>query len=155
MDLKEIRQLLKLMDQHDVTEFRLEREDGKITLKRGQEAEGVPMVPQGAPMAMPAAPQAPAAPAAAPAESAAPVEEGVENIESPMVGTFYAAPDPDSEPFVTVGADVADDSVVCIIEAMKIMNEIKADVSGKIVEVCVQNGQTVEFGQTLFKVKTA
>ena len=80
--------------------------------------------------------------------------EGVEEILSPMIGTYYSAPSPDADPFITVGQSVGDDSVVCIIEAMKVMNEIKAECSGEIVEILVENGEPVEFGQPLFLVKT-
>jgi acetyl-CoA carboxylase biotin carboxyl carrier protein len=91
--------------------------------------------------------QAPAAPA--------PAEEKFIEIKSPMVGTFYAAPSPDSEPFAKIGAAVVEDTTVCIVEAMKVMNEIKAECSGVIAEVCVKNAQPVEYGQVLFKVRPA
>jgi acetyl-CoA carboxylase biotin carboxyl carrier protein len=119
--------------------------ENKIHLKRG----GAVISP--APVTAPASPVA--APAASAAPAAAPADDKLVEIRSPMVGTFYAAPSPDSEPFARVGAAVSDDSVVCIVEAMKVMNEIKAEHSGTIVEVCVKNAQPVEYGQVLFKVK--
>lgn len=167
MDLKEIQKILKLMDKHGLTEFRHERDDERLILKRGREDDGpstgiasLPHMPYAAAPPPPVAQTAPAAaPAAAPQDAApagdAPQDDpSVQTITSPMVGTFYAASSPESDPFVKVGDAVNDETVVCIVEAMKIMNEIKAEVSGSIIEVCVQNGQPVEFGEALFKVKS-
>jgi acetyl-CoA carboxylase biotin carboxyl carrier protein len=156
MDLKEIKQILKLMDTHGLTEFTLEKEDEKLVLRRDLIGPAPQQIIQ-APAPVAAAPVA-AAPVAAPVEAApaaAPAEESnFITIESPMVGTFYSAASPDSEPYTQVGQSVGPDTTVCIVEAMKIMNEIKAEVSGTIEQVCVQNGQPVEFGQTLFKVRS-
>jgi len=111
--------------------------------------EGAPQMAAPAPAAMPAsAPAAAAAPAGQPA-----VEEGVTIVRSPMVGTFYAAPAPDQPPYVTVGKVIKEGDVLCIIEAMKLMNEIKAELGGTVIEVMVQNGQTVEYDQPIFKIK--
>ena len=108
------------------------------------------MVMQEAPMVLPAA--APVlAPAAAPVLAAPPAPEGTE-VKSPMIGTFYRKPSPDAEPFVEVGAKVGADTVVCIIEAMKVMNEIKAEVKGTIIEVLMEEGKPVEYGQALFRI---
>jgi len=153
MDLKEIKQVLKLMDMHGLTEFRLERDDEKILLKR-QGSELIAM-PQGVAV-QPIVPQAvAAAPTTTPAEAevAEKIDESLQVITSPMVGTFYTASSPESDPFVSIGTPIGPDSTVCIVEAMKIMNEIKAEISGTIEQVCVQNGQPVEFGQELFKVR--
>jgi len=153
MDLKEIKQILKLMDAHGLTEFTLEKEDEKLLLRR----DPVNPAPQQiihAPAPVAAAPAAPAE-AAAPAAPAPSEDSKFITIESPMVGTFYTSASPDSESFVQVGASVGPETTVCKIEAMKIMNEIKAEVSGTIEQVCVQNGQTIEFGQALFKVRPA
>ena len=154
MELKEIKQILKLMDEHGLSEFTLERDGEKLIIK-GQIA-AVPMQPQAIPQMVPQA-AAPAAPAAAPAAApeVEPVDDSIQVITSPMVGTFYAAPSPDSEPFVRPGVVINPDSTVGIIEAMKIMNEIKAEISGTITEMCVTNGQAIEFGQELFKVKVS
>ncbi len=147
MDIEEIKQLIALMKRNDLTEFELEREDSKIRIKRGPNGgthtETAPMVtvPQGI-MPVPTPASAPAAPAADTAE-----------IKSPMVGTFYRAPAPEAEPFVAVGTEVHLDTVVCIIEAMKVMNEIKAEVKGVIAEVLVENAKAVEFNQPLFRVR--
>ena len=127
------------MVDNDLSELNISDGERTIALKRG-----------GAAPVIVAAPSTPAAPAAAGAVG--PVETLVE-IKSPMVGTFYAAPSPDSDPYVSVGATVAEDTVVCIVEAMKVMNEIKAECTGTIVEVCVKNAQPVEYGQVLFRVR--
>ncbi len=155
MDLKEIRQILKLMDTHGLTEFTLERDDEKLALKREVHDHSQSPVIQHvvAPVATPPLQAAPAAPPAEVEETKE--DESLHLLTSPMVGTFYAASSPDSDPYARVGAPVSPDTTVCIIEAMKIMNEIKAEVNGVIEEVCVQNGQPVEFGETLFKVRLA
>jgi acetyl-CoA carboxylase biotin carboxyl carrier protein len=151
MDLEEIKQLIALMKRNELTEFELEREGSKIRIKRGPnggvhtETMPVVAVPQGiVPVPTPAS-----APALAPAAPAADTSE----IKSPMVGTFYRAPAPEAEPFVAVGTEVHPDTVVCIIEAMKVMNEIKAEVKGVITEALVENAKAVEFNQPLFRVR--
>ncbi len=152
MDMKEIKQLIKLMVNNDLTELEIVEGDNKIELKRG--TGGVPVVmaaPGAVPFAAPAA-AVPDSPAESPAE---PVDDGLVDIKSPMVGTFYAAASPDSGDFVELGATVSDESVVCIIEAMKVMNEIKAECSGTIAEICIDNTQPVEFGQVIYRVKPA
>ena len=153
MDLKAIKQVVELMKRSELSEFELEEEGFKLRLTRkGSEA---PQVIQAvAPVAAPATqPQASAAPAAI--ESAPAEDPNLSTITSPMVGTFYAAASPDSPSFVKVGQKTDADTVVCIIEAMKVMNEIQAELSGTIVECLVENGQAVEYGQPLFKVKKA
>lgn len=158
MDLKDIKQVIDLMKRAELTEFDLEKEGFKLHLSRKGE-EVAPQIIQAAPVAaapVAAAPAA-AAPVATPAAAApAPAEEkGIELIKSPMVGTFYRAPSPESPAFAEVGTKVNADSVVCIIEAMKVMNEIQSELSGTITEVLVENGDAIEYGQPLFKVKTA
>lgn len=157
MDLKDIQNLIKFVAKSGASEVKLEMEDVKITIKTGGEktettiVQHAPMgVPQ-MPVAMPAAPVE-AAPAAEP--SAKPTEEASNYVEikSPIIGTFYRKPAPDKPMFVEVGDNVATDSVVCIIEAMKLFNEIESEVSGKIVKVLVEDGTPVEFGQPLFLV---
>lgn len=151
MDLKEIRTLVDLMKKNGIAVFKMEKEGFKITMKTG-EAGGPVHYVTSAPAST--SPAAPAASAAAPAEApaAAPVAGGIE-IKSPMVGTFYASPSPENPPFVAVGQEITPDTVVCIIEAMKVMNEIKAEVSGTVVEILAENGKPVQFGQTLFRLK--
>ncbi len=141
------------MKRADLTEFAVEEESFKLQIKRATEA---PAQPQIVSYAAPA-PQSPAAtaapsPAAAPAEAPAPTEDNSTYITSPMVGTFYSSPSPESPTFVKAGDSVKADSVVCIIEAMKIMNEIQAETTGTVVEALVENGQPVEFGQKLFRL---
>jgi acetyl-CoA carboxylase biotin carboxyl carrier protein len=150
VDLKEIRTLVDLMKKNGIAVFKMEKEGFKITMKTG-EAGGpvqyVTSVPAPAVSALPPAPAAVESPASTPA-----IVDGIE-IKSPMVGTFYGSPSPENPPFVTLGQEVTPETVVCIIEAMKVMNEIKAEVSGTIVEVLGENGKSVEFGQTLFRLK--
>lgn len=154
MDIKEIKQLISLMASNDLTELDITDGDKKVTLKRS--AGGVPVMTMAPVMSapMPAAVPAAAPVAAAAAAPAAPAEKLLE-VKSPMVGTFYAAPSPDSESYVKVGASITDSTTVCIIEAMKVMNEIKAECSGVVAEICVKNAQPVEFGQVLFRVRPA
>jgi acetyl-CoA carboxylase biotin carboxyl carrier protein len=147
VDLKEIKALIDLMQKNGLTAFEMEKDGFRISLAK--EAGYAPAMAYAAPPAAPAA--AVPAPAAAPSE-AAPAASGKE-IPSPMVGTFYSSPSPESPAFVKVGQKVTPDTVVCIIEAMKVMNEIKAEVSGTITEVAAENGQPVQFGQALFRYK--
>lgn len=147
MSIEKISKLVEMMNDNDLVELELEEGDFKIKLKK----PGFNMVATQAMMA-PALPVA----AAAPAALAAPAVDdtaGLTPIPSPIVGTFYAAPSPDSDDFVSVGASVSSDTVVCIVEAMKIMNEVKAEISGTIMKVLVKNGEPVEYGQPLFLVK--
>jgi acetyl-CoA carboxylase biotin carboxyl carrier protein len=149
----DVQTLMTMMVDHEVTEIDIVDGERKISLKRGSF-----VAPAAAPAAAPPPPTAPAAPpTAAPAEAPrsepADVDDGLLTITSPMVGTFYTAPSPDSDPFVQAGGKVNPDTVVCIVEAMKVMNEIKAECSGEIVEICVKNAEPVEFGQVLFRVK--
>ena len=151
MDLKVIKQVIDLMKRSELSEFELEEEGFKLRLS-SKNGETATQIIQAAPAATPAAPAPAAAPAAA--EAAAPAEEeGVSLVKSPMVGTFYRSPSPDSPAFVDVGTKISEDSVVCIIEAMKVMNEIQAETKGTITEILVENGDSIEFGQPLFKVK--
>jgi len=151
MDIKQIKQLVKLMIENDLTELDIADGDDKIHLKRGSEGQQPAAV-----TVLPPVPAPPAGAAAAPqAKAEAPQVENLIEIRSPMVGTFYATSSPDGDPYVDVGDSVDEDSVVCIVEAMKVMNEIKADCSGTIAEVCVKNVQPVEFGQILFRVRPA
>lgn len=156
MDIKEIKKIVELMKENQLTEFDLQEEGCHLTLKRnagGEAAVHAPM-PVASPMIMAAPVAAPVAPVAA-APAAAPVEDTshLTPIKSPMVGTFYRAATPEAEPFVSVGKMVTEETVVCIIEAMKVMNEIKAEVKGVITQVLIENAKPVEFGQPLFKVR--
>ncbi|MCK5564377.1 MAG: acetyl-CoA carboxylase biotin carboxyl carrier protein [Planctomycetes bacterium] len=142
-NLKKVQEVIDLMKENDLIEVEIVDGDKKILVKRPSAT--APVV-TGVPMA--AAPVAPAAGTV----PAADTDEGLEDITSPIVGTFYASPSPDSKAFVAVGDHVDADSVVCIIEAMKVMNEIKAEASGTIVKVVCKAGEAVEFGQALFKI---
>ena len=164
MNSKEIKELIEFLIEKDVTEFELERGDVKMRIKRGQEvhmvqapiapvmaapvAAALPMaqIPQAAPASSPAAPGSSAPPAA-------PADEGLHMVKSPIVGTYYEAPSPGAPPFIKPGDHVTAGQVLCIVEAMKLMNEIESDVSGEIVKMHVKNGQPVEYGQPLFAIR--
>ncbi|MBR4834762.1 MAG: acetyl-CoA carboxylase biotin carboxyl carrier protein [Thermoguttaceae bacterium] len=150
-NLEGVRFLVELMKENNVSELEWEQGDARLKLRRGAIAPVVDAVPT----VVPAAP-AQNAPAAAPSAPQAPAEEAdaksLKTIDSPMVGTFYASPSPDAAPFVKVGDVVGPEKTVCIVEAMKVFNEIQAEISGKIVAVLVKNGDPVEFGAPLFKV---
>jgi acetyl-CoA carboxylase biotin carboxyl carrier protein len=159
LELKDIKELIALMRKNDLSVFKMEQGDFKITLKRGNDFQ--PILTTSNPVALPAvgsvatqvaAPAAEAAPAAAPGASESKTEKYKE-ITSPMVGTFYSAASPEAPPYVSPGSTVSEGSVVCIIEAMKVMNEIKSEVSGTVVEVVAENGKPVQFGQVLFRVR--
>lgn len=145
-DLDRLRELVEMMEEHGLTEVNLKRGDEKWRLRRGPQ-EVVQTVPT-ATQPVAAAPVATPAPATAPAAT----ESGL-FINSPTVGTYYSAPSPDDPPFVIVGAKVNPESIVCIVEAMKVFNQIPAELNGTIVEVLVKNGDPIEFGQALFRVE--
>ena len=151
MEIKDIKILIDLMRKNDLSVFKMEKEGFKITLKRGVDFQPLVASVTTAPAIQTAAPPSTASsPAAGAGETvAAPGRE----IVSPMVGTFYSAPSPEAEPYVRVGQAVTPDTVVCIIEAMKVMNEIKAEVTGVITEILVESAAPVQFGQPLFRVK--
>ena len=156
IDIRKLKELVRLMVANDLTELDLRDSEEQVTLRR----DGLNQAPHvvGAAGAPPgsAATAGPSTPASASKPMAAPEaagEQGLATIESPMVGTFYAASNPDSSPFVAVGSSVDPDTVVCMIEAMKIFNEIKAECSGTIEKVLVNNGESIEFGQPLFIVR--
>lgn len=160
MDIQKIKQVVELMKKSDLSEFEFQEQDFKLRIKRDTPGKAFAAAPVALPP--PAAAPAPVAatpaplPAAAPAAPApAAADPSVKVITSPMVGTFYAAPAPDAPPFVGVGSQVKADSVVCIIEAMKVMNEIQAEIAGSVVECLVATGTSVEFGQPLFRVKVS
>ncbi len=155
MEMKDIKRIIELMQGNDLTEFKMEEEGFKINIKRSNGKESVSVTPaQMASMMMPQQAAAPVAPppSAAPAPAAEPEEDLLE-IKSPIVGTFYRSASPESDPFVQVGDSVEDESTVCIIEAMKVMNEIKADVKGVVKKIMVENATPVQYGQVLFLVK--
>ncbi len=158
-DLKKIKELIEIMKENELLEVEIKHGDDKIVLKRSQPHTSIGGDVSAVPTMRPEPTAAPAHVGGSEAlihtyaSQAAPVQEDLVEIKSPIVGTFYATPSPDSEPYVEVGSTVGPQSVVGIIEAMKVMNEIKAETSGTITEILVTNGQAVEYGQVLFKVK--
>ncbi len=153
MDLKDIKAIIDLMKKHSISDFEMEKEGFKIKLKRTNNGNGgveeAPVSYSPSAMPMPAT-----AMLTAPVAAAAPVATSNDlEIKSPMIGTFYRSPSPDSAPYVEVGTEVNPETVVCIIEAMKVMNEIKAEIRGVITEATADNAKPVEFGQPLFKVR--
>ncbi len=150
IDTRKLKELVRLMVENDLSELDLRDQEEKVTIRRG--SHGAPVVMH-APAAAPAAPAPAPAAASAGAPAASDDDAGLVAIESPMVGTFYSRPNPDSDPFATVGDNVSSGKVVCIVEAMKVFNEIKSEVSGTIEKVLVNDGDAVEFGQKLFLVR--
>jgi len=151
MELKDIKKIVQMMTENDLSEFMLENDSCTLQLKRGPAVVTQAAAPQVVSVPAPAVPSAgPAAPPAAAVE-----DDGLIEIKSPMVGTFYRAPSPDSDPFVEVGQAISADSPVCIIEAMKVMNEIQADIKGTIKKILIDNATPVQFGQALFLVDPA
>ena len=154
MDLKDIKNIVALMNEHELSYFHLEQGEFNLKLKKGPDADSIASL-------LSAMPQVAAAPAAAPVAAAAPAPAGAlpdaapvgASITSPMVGTFYCKPSPDADNFVEVGSTVSEGQTICIIEAMKVMNEIKAEKSGTIATLAVDDGTPVQFGDTLFTLK--
>ncbi|MEI7602320.1 MAG: acetyl-CoA carboxylase biotin carboxyl carrier protein [Opitutae bacterium] len=148
MDLTKIKQVVDLMKKSDLSEFEIQDQEFKLRIKRDVGGRAAPAA------SAPAAPVAYApAPASAPAPAGVVADPNIKTINSPMVGTYYATPSPENPAFVAVGSQVKADSTVCIIEAMKVMNEIPSEIAGTIIECLVANGTSVEFGQPLFRVK--
>ena len=141
------------MRKNSVTEFELEKDDFKIRLKRGTNGGGAVAASEDGSVQSYAVPAAGPAPTPAPVPPPPPSNEL--EIKSPMIGTFYRAPSPESAPYIEVGSEVGPETVVCIIEAMKVMNEIKAEAKGVVTQVMVENAKPVEFGQPLFKIRAA
>jgi acetyl-CoA carboxylase biotin carboxyl carrier protein len=165
VNLEELRELIALLRENGLAELELEREDFRVRLRReGVAASGdhAQYMPAPAPVSLPntAAATAPPSPPAsathsgAQASSAAAADQDLHLITSPIVGTFYRSPSPTAEPFVKIGSNVEAASVVCIIEAMKLMNEIQAEATGEVVKIYVENGQPVEYGQPLFGIRS-
>lgn len=149
MNVQDLQKVLQLVEKFNLTEFGLEEKDLKLSVKRGSlpVVSTLPTVPVSTPTVAPSAPSGTSAGTKA--------EENVLVIKAPMVGAFYIAPSPESEPYVKVGSAVRPETTVCILEAMKVMNEVRAECTGEILEVLVKNGAPVEYGQPLFKVRTS
>lgn len=152
MNFKELKEMVELMNENGLSELEIERDGMKVKLKKAADnTVSVQPVSYSLP-AIPASPRPAAAPApAAPADDKAHLKE----VKSPMVGTFYRAPSPEAAPFVEIGQIIEAGQVVCIVEAMKLMNEIKSEIRGKVIEICVDNAEPVEFGQAIFRVDPA
>jgi acetyl-CoA carboxylase biotin carboxyl carrier protein len=161
MDIKDLKSLIKMVTDTDITDFEMESADEKIVIRRGKGQEVVHVaapaayapVPVAAPAGVAAAAPVAAAPAAGEAAPKAAPADKYETITSPIVGTFYRAPSPESDPYVQVGSVVEKGQVLCIVEAMKLMNEIEAEFKCKVVEILKENAQPVEFGDVLFRVE--
>ena len=152
VDLKDIKAIIDLMRKNAISEFELERQEFKIRLKRG--VNGPPAIAYDDAVAL--VPATPAPQLSAPGGAAGRAGEpagGQAEIKSPMIGTFYRSPSPEANPYVDIGSEVGPETVVCIIEAMKVMNEIKAEVRGVITQILVDNAKPVEFGQPLYKIR--
>ncbi len=148
MDLSYLENIIKLFESSTLTELEIDEEGSRVTLSRAKEQPMFAMPPQ----MQYAMPQAPSAPATAPSGEAAAPSSGAKTheVKSPIVGTFYRAPAPDADPYIQVGQQVENGTTLCIIEAMKLMNEIESDAAGKVVKILVENGSPVEYGQPLF-----
>ena len=163
MNQKELKELIEFLIEKDISEFELERGDVKVRIKRGTDAQQIPVItPMAAVPAMPtmtaAAPVTPVSATPAPAAPEIPAtpaeaEEELHLVKSPIVGTFYESPAPGAPPFIKPGDNVQAGQVLCIIEAMKLMNEIESDMTGEIVKVLAANGKPVEYGQPLFSIR--
>jgi acetyl-CoA carboxylase biotin carboxyl carrier protein len=167
LDLKELKEILQILDEKEIAEFELEEEGMKLRIRKAAPVPPLPAAVVPAAIPTPPAPPAsvlavaPAAPitAGSPAANAAgaagpPVEEGVALVRSPIVGTFYRSPDPNSPPFVSAGDRVKVGQVLCIVEAMKLMNEIESEMAGEVVKVHRENGEPVQYGEPLFSIRT-
>lgn len=155
MDIKEIREILRLLEKHEISDFTLQRGDNRIRVRRGRGVEIPFEIPHRAVQIQPVSPESlPQQPGAVAGETSAEdtltVGEKQFLVTSPIVGTFYRAPSPESPPYVEVGSPVSKGAVLCIVEAMKIMNEIECEVSGKVSSILAENAQPVEYGQPLF-----
>jgi acetyl-CoA carboxylase biotin carboxyl carrier protein len=152
VDLKDIKAIIDLMKKNSISEFELERQDFKIRLKRGPNPGAIPVPYDELPTLSSPFP-ATANAAGPPTAMHSPPGISELEIKSPMIGTFYRAPSPESAPYIDIGSEVNPEAVVCIIEAMKVMNEIKAEVKGVVTQVLLENAKPVEFGQPLFKIR--
>ena len=152
MNLRQIRELVRLLESSGLSVLEIEEADLRVRLEKGQTTGFAQPVPAALPQAVPAALPVETAPAPAPVADGTVDFNRLKEVKSPLVGIFYAAPSPGAEPFAGVGSRVKKGDVLCVVEAMKLMNEITADTDGEVIDVCVQNGQVVEFGQILFKL---
>lgn len=152
MDIRKVKKLIELLEESNLAELEIREGDDSVRISR-QSSFVPPAAPTAPAPAPPAAPPIAAAPPAAPAEPVAAPEHEGHSVTAPMVGTFYSAPSPGSKPFVSIGTSVEVGDTLCIIEAMKMMNQIEADKAGKVVSIMAENGEPVEFGQPLFIIE--
>ncbi|APG28930.1 acetyl-CoA carboxylase, biotin carboxyl carrier protein [Syntrophotalea acetylenivorans] len=152
MDIKNIKSLIRMVTQTDITEFELESDGEKLVIRRGSQVVTTSMPVAPMPVAAPAVSAAPVAVPVAPAEAEA-VDDGLEEVTSPIVGTFYRSPSPESDSYVEVGSVVEKGQTLCIVEAMKLMNEIEAEYKCKVVKILKENAEPVEYGDSLFLVE--
>jgi acetyl-CoA carboxylase biotin carboxyl carrier protein len=154
LDLDQLKQILDLVREHELTEFEVEQDGLRLKIRKDASGAFVPVPAAPPPAAAPAAPQVASSPAPIPVASAGEVDIELAVVKSPIVGTFYRSAEPGAPPFVDVGATVRKGQVLCIIEAMKLMNEIDSEYEGEIVNVYVENGQPVQYGERLFAIRT-
>ncbi|MGI9626152.1 MAG: acetyl-CoA carboxylase biotin carboxyl carrier protein [Longimicrobiales bacterium] len=154
IDKEFLESLIQMIDDSSLDNLEIERGGTRIRLSKSPDVSGVVTASAGVPVA-PAPPPPAAAEGSAPAPAPAAASSNLTDVTSPMVGTFYRAPSPDADPYTAVGDQVGEGDVLCIIEAMKLMNELESETSGRIAEVCVENGEPVEFGQVLFRIEAA
>ena len=155
MDYKNLKRIVDLICENDLTEFKLTEENFSLSIKRGNGATTVVHTPSSSlPVSLPPPPDGMGAVPPAPSETPGPAaDDHLVEVNSPMVGTFYQSPNPESKPFVSVGQEVSPDTVLCIVEAMKVMNDIKAECSGVVRQILVEDGNPVEYGQPLFRIE--
>lgn len=153
LNINDIKEMIKAVDSSSIQKFRLEHEGTKVVIEKVSEVEGSPVVEMMSTPQPPAAPVVVEPPVVEKQEKVEEKKEDLHKVLSPMVGTFYSRSNPDADPFVQVGSKVQSNTVVCILEAMKLFNEIEAEVNGEIVEILVEEGQLIEFGQPLFAIR--
>jgi acetyl-CoA carboxylase biotin carboxyl carrier protein len=152
-DLNQVRELLSILNQTDIEELSLKSSDFELTIRKGSLSSGTAVAPAVAPVATVAIAAVPIVAPTVAAAAAAAIDKNWVEVTSPMVGTFYRASGPDEPPFIEVGDTIRLGQAICIIEAMKLMNELEAEVAGEVMEILVENGKPIEFGQTLMRVK--
>ena len=153
MNIKDLKSLYRFIKGTDIVELEFEGPDGKLKLRRAEQGGGVLSAPAAAPVVTQVSPQTLTSDGAGEVSEPAKMPDNVKLITSPMVGTFYSAPSPEVAPFVEIGAAISVGQPLCIIEAMKLMNEVESELSGKVIEILVDNGQPVEYGEALFMVE--
>lgn len=152
-NINDIKEMIKAIDSSSIQKFKVEHEGTKVVIEKISETEVKPVIETVSSSPSPAAPAVAEVPFVEKKEKVEEVKEDLHNVLSPMVGTFYSRSNPDADPFVQVGSKVQKDTVICIVEAMKLFNEIEAEVNGEIVEILVEEGQLIEFGQPLFAIR--